>query len=150
MKFSLVTALVVMSLGVVASPGLAQEADSVLDSYTLAHGGHSGASGLTAVLFDEKLGNGTATAQITFAPDGDGSQLSLRVRRLVRRGEITFALLVFRVEIRAYDSGGELVYSRNLAGFTFGDSRPGRWVRRLKHLPADIAQLTITFIGNYE
>lgn len=149
-KPAIVTVLVVISLGFVASHVLAQEQDSVLDSYTLAHGGDSGASGLTAVLFDENLGNGTATARIVFAPAGDGSQLSLRVRRHVGRGEITFALLVFRVEIRAYDTAGELVYSRNLEGFTFGDSSSGRWFRRLKDLPADIGELTITFVGNYE
>ena len=150
MKAAIVTVLVVISLGFVASHVLAKEPDSVLDSYTVAHGGGPGASGLTAVLFDENLGNGTATAHIIFTPTGDGSQLSLRVRRHVRRGEITFALLVFRVEIRAYDTGGELVYSRDLDGFTFGDSSSGRWFRRLKDLPANIAQLSVTFVGNYE
>lgn len=105
MKPAIVIVLVVISLGFAASHGLAQELDSVLDSYTLAHGGDAGASGLTAVLFDEHLGNGTATAHVVFTPAGDGRQLSLRVRRHVRWGEITFALLVFRVEIRAYNTG---------------------------------------------
>ena len=150
MKLALVTVLVVMSLVFGASHVLAQEHDSILDSYTLAHGGDSGASGLTAILFDENLGNGTATAHVVFAPAGDGSELALRVRRQVRRGEITFALLVFNIEIRAYDSEGALVYSRDLDGFTFGDSSSGRWFRRLKDLPANIAKLTVTFFGNYE
>jgi hypothetical protein len=147
-KPAMVAVFVAMSVVFMPPHVVAQE--SVLERYSLAHGGDAGASGLTAVLFDENLGNGTATAQIVFTSAGDGSELSLRVRRHVRRGEITFALLVFGVEIRAYDTEGVLVYSRDLDGFTFGDSSSGRWFRRLKDLPANVAALTITFVGNYE
>lgn len=133
-------------------PALAQgpEPEPVLETYSVAHGGDGGAAGLTAVLLDKNLGNGTAEARIVFSPTATGNQLALKVTRRVRRGEITFALLVFRVEIRAYDAQDAPVYSRDLDGFTFGDSSSGRWFEKLKDLPADIARLTISFVGNYE
>jgi hypothetical protein len=102
------------------------------------------------MLLDDNLGNGTAAARIVWTPTATGSQLALKVTRRVRRDEITFALLVFRVEIRGYDAQDVLLYSRDLDGFTFGDSSSGRWFERLKDLPTDIARLTISFVGNYE
>jgi hypothetical protein len=151
MKLTLSTFLVVVALGCLSPRQmLAQELEPVLESYSLARGGTRGAAGLTAVLFDKNLGNGTATAHIVLTPVGDGSQLSIKVMRRVGPGEIAFALLVFRVEIRAYNAERALVYSRDLDGFTFGDSSSGRWFRRLKDLPPSTAELTITFVGNYE
>ncbi len=76
--------------------------------------------------------------------------LFLRVVRDTTETEIVFALLVFRVEIRAHDGGGNLVYTRDLPGFTFRDSAPGRWHERLAGLPTDLSQIEITFYGNYE
>ena len=151
MKSGIATLLMAAGLCLLApSDAVGQEVEPVLDSYTVTHGGSGGAAGLTAVLFDESLGNGTATTRIVFRPAGGRSQLLLRVARHVRPGEVTFALLVFRIEIRGDDAGGESVYSRDLDGFTFGDSRSGHWFQRLDDLPADIAQLTVTFVGNYE
>lgn len=69
---------------------------------------------------------------------------------MVAEGEVTFALLVFRIEIRGYDYSDTIIYSRDLDGFTFGDSKSGTWTKHLKVLPTSIKYITITFIGNYE
>ena len=80
----------------------------------------------------------------------DSGTLSLKVWRKVAKGEITFALLVFRIEIRGYDYTGTLIYSQDLDGFTFGDSKSGSWSEELKNLPVNIQQIKVTFFGNYE
>ena len=150
MRATIAIVCLVVSLVVAPEATGAQELEPILETYTIGHGGDFGAGGLTAVLRDRNLGNGTAETHIVLSPTADGSQLALRVTRRVRPGEITFALLVFRVEIRGHGAEGELLYSRDLDGFTFGDSSSGRWFERLRDLPAAIAQLTISFVGNYE
>lgn len=103
-----------------------------------------------ADLFDKFFGGGTAKARVAFNTKYNSSRLSLKVWRNVRSGEITFALLVLRIEVLGYDALGGLVYSRDLDGFTFGDSSSGHWLQKLQELPANIQQIRISFIGNYE
>lgn len=131
-------------------PLFAQE--PVLESYSITHGGdpETTPSGVKANLFDKFFGGGTAKARVTFNTRDNSSHLSLKVWRKVRSGEITFALLVFRIEVRGYDASNELIYSRDLDGFTFGDSSSGQWSQKLQNLPANIQQIRITFTGNYE
>lgn len=131
-------------------PLFAQE--TTLEEYSVSHGGTSetNPSGFSAKLSDKYFGNGTAKAAVTLKMRNDSGTLSLKVWRKVAKGEITFALLVFRIEILGYDYSDTLVYSRELDGFTFGDSKSGNWSIQLKDLPANIRQITITFFGNYE
>jgi len=126
--------------------------ETTLDEYSVSHGGTSEAnpSGFSAKLLDKYFGNGTAKASVTFKMRDDSGTLSLKVWRKVAKGEITFALLVFRVEIRGYDYSDTLVYSQDFGGFTFGDSKSGSWSEELKNLPVNIQQITVTFFGNYE
>ena len=63
-------------------------------------------------------------------------------------GPYSGSLPVFRVEIRAYNAERAALHPRDLDGFTVGDSGSGRWSETLDGLPADIAELTITFVGN--
>lgn len=134
------------------NPQLLFAQEPVLESYSMTHGGdpQTTPSGVNANLFDKFFGGGTAKARVIFNTRDDSSRLSLKVWRKVGSGAITFALLVFRIEVRGYDSLGGLVYSRDLDGFTFGDSSSGQWSQKLQHLPANIQQMRITFIGNYE
>jgi hypothetical protein len=120
--------------------------EPVLESYTLSHGGASGArpDGLDLKLTDKYFGNGTASARIRLKTKGDSGSLSLRVYREVGPGEVAFALLV------GYDAAGSLIYSRDLDGFRFGDSKSGEWREELKDIPLSIQQLKVVFIGNYE
>lgn len=131
-------------------PLFAQE--TTLEKYSVSHRGTSETDppGFSAKLSDRYFGNGTAKASITFKMRNDSGTLSLKVWRKVAKGEITFALLVFSIEIFGYDYSDTLVYSRELDGFTFGDSKSGNWSKQLKDLPANIRQITITFFGNYE
>lgn len=126
--------------------------EATLEEYSVSHGGTSETTlpGFSARLSDKHFGNGTAQASITFKIRDDAGALFLRVWRKVSQGEITFALLVFLIEIRGYDYSDALVYSRTLNGFTFGDSKSGNWTKQLKALPANIKYITITFFGNYE
>ena len=126
--------------------------EPVLESYIVSHGGTSGArpDGLDVKLTDKYFGNGTAGARIRLKTKGDSGKLSLSVYREVRPGEFTFALLVFRVEVRGIDSAGSLIYSQDLDGFRFGDSKSGEWQEELSGLPFSIQQLKVVFIGNYE
>lgn len=135
-------------------PLFAQE--PVLENYSITHGGdpETTPSGVKATLFDKffggNTGGGAAKARVAFNTKDNSSRLSLKVWRKVRSGEIAFALLVFRIEVRGYDTMDELVYSRDLDGFTFGDSRSGHWSQKLQDLPANIQQIRVTYIGNYE
>jgi hypothetical protein len=126
--------------------------ETTLEEYSVSHGGTSetNPSGFSARLFDRYFGNGTAKASVTFKTSGDSGTLSLKVWRKVAKGEITFALLVFRIEIRGYDYSDTLVYTQDLDGFAFGDSKSGNWSEKLENLPINIRQITITFFGNYE
>jgi len=126
--------------------------ETTLEEYSVSHGGTSetNPSGFSAKLFDRYFGNGTAKASVTFKMRDDSGTLSLRVWRKVAKGEITFALLVFRIEIRGYDYSDTLVYTQDLDGFAFGDSKSGNWAEKLRNLPTNIRQITITFFGNYE
>src|SRR5215216_3598119 len=125
--------------------------EPVLESYILSHGGASGArpDGLDLKLTDKYFGNGTASARIRLKTKGDSGSLSLRVYREVGPGEVAFALLVFRVEVRGYDAAGSLIYSRDPDGFRFGDSKSGEWLVELNDIPLSIQQLKVVFIGNY-
>jgi hypothetical protein len=126
--------------------------EPILENYSMTHGGNQGGtpSGVKAIVFDQSFGGGTAKALIVFNTKENFSRLALRVWRKVEPGETTFALLVFRVEVRGYDPGSGLLYSRDLEGFSFGDSSSGNWLRKLRDLPANLGQIKITFVGNYE
>ena len=125
--------------------------EAVLEHYSIKVGADD-AAGVRVVLLDPHFGRGTAQSRLVFTgPDGAATpSLFLRVWRNVPDGQITFALLVFRVEIRGFDAGGSLVYSRRLAGFTFGDSASGEWRRTIADLPAEIQRIVVVFVGNYE
>lgn len=142
--------ILVLAIGNV-QPLFAQD-EPVLEEYIISHGGAPGVTpaGITAELSDKFFGNGTATALLQFVTKNDSSELFLRVRRKVKRRDFTFALLVFRVEVRGFDLEGMQIYSQDLSGFSFGDSQSGRWTERLQQLPANIQRIQVTFIGNYE
>lgn len=129
----------------------AQE-EPILETYSVAYGSGQleNSSGIWAALFDRLFGGGTAKADVLFKSEDACSSLLLRVWRIVRPDEITFALLVFGVEVRGRDAQGEVVYSRDLEGFTFGDSSSGHWSQTLRDLPATIQEIQITYFGNYE
>jgi len=105
---------------------------------------------------DRFFGGGTARSRITLLEESSSSSafnrpmmLFLEVSREVRPDEIVLGLLVTRVEMRGYNSSGQLVWSRDLPGFRIGDSSAGRWYERAGGLPTGLAQLTVTFYGNY-
>ena len=153
MKSNLYFIAVLLGISCWAQQASAQDipADSVLEGYTIAHGGTlGGPPGLDAVLFDEFLGNGDAKARVKLDTRQNPGALTLRVWRNVKRGDFTFALLVFRVEIQGFDAEGEPIYQRELGGFTFGDSASGNWVRTVRDVPEDVRRLEIAFVGNYE
>jgi hypothetical protein len=126
--------------------------EPTLENYVVSHAGTPGArpDGLDVKLTDKYFGNGAAKARIRLKTKGDSGSLSLSVYREVGPGEVTFALLVFRVEVRCYGSAGSLIYSRDLSGFRFGDSQSGEWQEELNDIPTSIQQLNVVFIGNYE
>lgn len=143
----------VLALLLAAVASVATAADeAVLEHYSIKVGADD-AAGIRVVLLDPQFGQGgSAQSRLVFTgPDGaTAPSLFLRVWRNVPDGQITFALLVFRVEIRGFDAGGSLVYSRRLAGFTFGDSASGEWRRTIADLPAEIQRIVVVFVGNYE
>lgn len=137
------------------APVQGQVQEPVLERYVL-QVGSTESFGAEAVLFDRFFGHGTARSRHVFTgpptlEDVDGTgRLVLRVWRIVDDDEITFALLVFRVEVRGFDAEGMLAYSRTLKGFTFGDSESGEWRRVLQDIPAEVIRLAVTYFGNYE
>jgi hypothetical protein len=143
-------------LAVAASPLVAQDPEpGALESYVLGVGQNS--DGVTTALTDKYFGGGTARAAIFYYdrnyrqnPEAESGVLILNVSRFVRPDEIVFALLVFEIEVRGYDAEGTQVYSKDLDGFTFGDSRSGRYSKVLRDLPLAISKLEVTFRGNYE
>ena len=145
--------LISVVMGMVTPDAAAQE--PVLEHYVLQVGSQDGA-GTEVALHDRFFGHGTARSRLLFTgpeelgnPEGTGN-LVLRVRRVVEPGEITLALLVFRVEVRGFAADGTTVYERDLRGFTFGDSASGQWWRQLHELPSSLVRLEVTFFGNYE
>ncbi len=123
----------------------------ILETYRLSHGGTLGGSpsGIIATLNDQQFGNGTARAAIQFGTRPNNAYLAMQVFRRVPTGHIVFALLVMRVEVRGFDNDGNLVYTRDMPGFIFGDSQSGVWTQQLRDLPATVYKIHITFVGNY-
>ena len=148
----LFTSILILFVFELWMPQLLFSEEATLDEYSIGHGGTSETdlSGFSAKLSDKYFGNGTAKASVKIKMRNDAGVLSLKVWRKVAKEEITFALLVFRIGIRGYDYSDTLVYSQDLGGFTFGDSKSGNWSKQLKDLPANIKQIKITFFGNYE
>lgn len=129
--------------------------DSVLETYVLGAGQNS--DGTSVAVSDKYFGNGTARARLSFFdtsssynPYATTGTLSLNVSRYVPAGTFTLALLCYGVEVRGYDANGDLVYSADLDGFAFGDSRGGSYIRTLRRIPVTVADLQVTFLGNYE
>jgi hypothetical protein len=129
-----------------ASPS--PDATPVLERYSFSTGGSS--DGFLARLTDQHLGGGTAQFALAFRGQSTASRLTLRVWRTVPPGTVTFALLVAGVRVTARDENGAAVYTRDLEGFSFGDSASGRWSRTVDDLPNTARQVSIVFFGNYE
>jgi len=133
------------------SATVAQAQEAVLEHYVLASGGSPVADngGFSGFIEDQRFGNGTAQASVYLDSVPGARLLHLRVWRHVPAGSIVFALLVFKVEVRGFDAQGAQVYSRDLADFSFGDSSPGNWARRLD-LPREATRIEVRYLGNYE
>ncbi len=145
--------LMLLALGQAVLPATAhgQSEDPVLERYVIGHGGTLPSDGgnVNAFIHDDRFGGGTAQASMFFDAGADGDFLHLRVWRHVPADRIVFALLVFRVEVRGYDATGQLVHSRDLPDFSFGDSQSGNWTRKLR-VPKKAQRWEISYIGNYE
>lgn len=129
--------------------------DAVLEHYVFGVGQNS--EGTTSALRDRAFGGGTARAGLLFTDTvsggttGDPSgELSIGVKRKVAPGEIVFALLCFGIEISGFDEAGMQVFAKDLPGFTFGDSQPGTYAKRIRKIPTTVSRLEVKFIGNYE
>ena len=129
--------------------------NSVLETYVLGAGQNS--DGTAVAVSDRYFGDGTARARLSFFdtssnydPYATTGSLSLVVSRSVPAGTYTLALFCDGVEVRGYDADGYLVYSVDLDGFAFGDSRGGSYIRTLRRIPVTVADLQVTFLGNYE
>lgn len=154
----LITLLSFIALvGSTVVPVVAQDPPTpLLEKYTLGVGQNS--DGVAAAEFDKFFGGGTARAVVTYFhrstiqlnPVATNGVLVLHVSRFVRPGEIVFALLCTGIEVRGFDASGKEVYSKDLDGFTFGDSKGGRATRVLRDLPITISTLEVAFLGNYE
>ncbi len=154
MKYSSRLSAVALSL-MLASASAYADVDSVLETYVLGAGQDS--DGTSVAVSDKYFGNGTARARLSFFdtssnydPSATTGNLSLSVSRYVPAGSFTLGLFCDGVEVRGYDADGYLVYSANLDGFAFGDSRGGSYVRALRRIPVTVADLEVTFLGNYE
>jgi hypothetical protein len=150
---SLLHSIVGLTL-ILAVTATAQE-QPVLERYTLGVGQNS--DGVATALRDKHFGGGDARASLAYFdttrrqdPTGKTGVLFLHVARFVPPGTIAFALLCFGIEVRGFDSADTLVYSQDLPGFTFGDSKSGRFSRVLREIPLSVARLEVTFFGNYE
>lgn len=147
-------------LCVLAIGGAAAQDRPVLENYSFQlgkPGSVEASTGAELHFKDRFIGNGTASGSIKLLEQSSSSTLAqrplllmLEVKRTVKPGEIVFALLVFGVEIRGYDSNDAVVFSRDLPEFSFGDSASGEWYERIPDLPTNLARLAITFYGNYE
>jgi hypothetical protein len=132
-----------------------EPAPTALERYVLGVGQNS--DGTASAINDRYFGNGTARATVAFFdpsrrynPTDTVGTLVLNVSRYVRPDEIVFALLCFGVQVRGYDEAGALVHTEDLPGFTFGDSKSGRYTKALRNLPLSVSRWEITFLGNYE
>jgi hypothetical protein len=161
-KIHRLTAFSVVSLTIIAligncklnpiiNPQPVNGQEPVLEAYTISQGGSLSLSfdGFDSRLTDQVFGGGTAKSIIQFNTERDHSNLFLQVYRVVPNGTITFALIVTRVEVRAFNSQGALIYSQDVGGFLFGDSASGNWSQSLFDLPANVTQVKVTFFGNY-
>ncbi|MFN3649374.1 MAG: hypothetical protein ACK47B_07305 [Armatimonadota bacterium] len=143
--------LVLVALVVSAAP--AAEELPVLERYSLDSLGER--RGLVYELYDQSFGGGDAEARLRLRRTRSAGSLTVRVSRTVRRGQVSFALLGERVEVRGYSGDDQVLYSRDFAGLEkegiyFGDSRSGNWVRKLSGIPAEVRRIEVTFYGNYE
>jgi hypothetical protein len=133
-----------------------QGQEPVLEAYTIGQGGSQTLSldGFDSRLSDQNFGGAPSPhatkSVIQFNTESDHSNLLLQIYRVVPKGTIIFALIVTRVEVRAFNSQAAPVYLRNLGGFVFGDGASGNWNQSLFDLPANVAQIKVTFFGNYE
>jgi hypothetical protein len=130
--------------------------EPVLEAYTIGQGGSQSLSldGFDSRLSDQGFGSvpglHATKSIIQFNTESDHGNLFLQVYRVIPKGTIIFALIVTRVEVRAFNSQGVNVYSRDLGGFVFGDGASGNWSQPLFDLPANVAQIKVTFFGNFE
>jgi hypothetical protein len=149
-------ALAVFSLLSTLVTAAAQDApQAVLERYSLGVG--QNADGVSAGLVDQFFGGGNTRAAVAFfdtvprfGPNHKAGVLTINVSRAVPRDTIAFALLCFGVQVRGFNEAGETLYSKDLQGFTFGDSRGGRYSQVLRRIPLGVTRLEVTFIGNYE
>jgi hypothetical protein len=129
----------------------ARAQEPILEKYVLGFGSDNSmaSEGVVVDMHDKAFGGGNAQAHLYLKTEENADSLRLNVWRLAKKGETSFALLVFRIEVRGYDFLGKSVFSQDLDGFTFGDSSSGWWWKSLK-IPADVQLLHVTFVGNYE
>lgn len=146
---------VVIAVAALTACAVAQDEQPILERYTFGVG--QNADGVGSALRDKYFGGGDAHANLAFFdttrrqdPNGETGVLLLHVARRVPSGTISFALLCFGIEVRGFDDAGTVVYSKDLPGFTFGDSKSGRFTRVLRQIPLSVARLEVTFFGNYE
>src|SRR5262245_5849134 len=102
------------------STTLAHAQEAVLEHYVLGSGGTMAATSgnVSAFIQDAVFGGGDAEASVYLDTVEQGTLLHLRVWRHVPEGNISFALLVFGVEVRAFDAAGTQVFTRELGAFT--------------------------------
>jgi hypothetical protein len=144
-------AAVLIAAAAPARPAAAQL--PLLEKYTLESTGDR--PGVAYELFDQSLGGGDAHSALKLSRGRTSAGLLLKVWRVVRPGQTSFALLGERIEVRAYDFEGTLVFSRDLVGLEkegihFGDSKSGRWFRKLTGIPLSVRRVEVTYLGNYE
>jgi hypothetical protein len=146
----------VVALGLIlTATANAQDERTILERYSLGAGQNS--DGVASAFRDKYFGGGDAHATLAYLdtarrqdPSDETGVLLLNVARRVPPGTVSFALLCFGVEVRGRDSSGTVVYSKDLPGFTFGDSQSGRFTRALRQIPLSVSQLEVAFFGNYE
>ena len=125
----------------------------LLEKYTLESIGER--RGTAYQVYDQALGGGDAEARLELRRESSSGTLYLRVWRKVRAGQVSFALLGEKVEVRGFDGEGTQIFSHDYAGLEkegihFGDSRSGKWQRTLRGIPSAVRRVEVTFLGNYE
>ena len=124
------------------------EFGTVLETYILDVG--NSPIGVKASLLDGSFGGGDAESSVNYSAKGNSGRLKLKVQRTVPPGNISFALLVFGIEVRGYDADGDLILKESLEPFSFGDSASGNWSKTLRNIPVALSRLEVRFFGNYE